>query len=119
MTDAALPAEFADLNPYASAWALACERDRQRKRATSPMAEVRAFYDAAFPRLEAIIGHLDRYRLEDIESGRAPSEVCRLHRLALACMEASHPIEMHWAATDIDDAFPIDRLVFLPPSNQR
>ena len=46
-----LPAEFADLEPFAD-WALRAERERYAKRLASTMDELQAFYDAAFPRLE-------------------------------------------------------------------
>jgi hypothetical protein len=119
MTEPLLPAEFAGLLPFVADWALETEERRQKKRATSTLAEVRAFYDAAFPHLPAIIAWLDRYALADLDAGRLPPEAKRLHLIALACMEASHPVEMGWSATDIDDAFPIERLVYLAPSNQR
>ncbi|MGH6991049.1 MAG: hypothetical protein ACREE3_14210, partial [Stellaceae bacterium] len=51
--------------------------------------------------------------------GRLASPQRRLYQLAAAFYEASHPIEMRWRRTDIDDAFPLDRLGFLPPSNER
>jgi hypothetical protein len=46
-----LPAEFAALEPF-SDWVLATERERYAKRLASSMAEMQAFYDAAFPLLE-------------------------------------------------------------------
>ena len=49
---ALLPADFADLEPYAD-WALPGEGARYAKRLASTMDELQAFYDAAFPRLEA------------------------------------------------------------------
>jgi hypothetical protein len=119
MTEPLLPPEFADLAPFVGAWALETEEKRQKKRATSTLAEARAFYDATFPQMPAIIAWLDRYTLADLDAGKLPPEAKRLHLLALACMEASHPVEMGWSATDIDDAFPIERLVYLAPSNQR
>jgi hypothetical protein len=47
---AVLPAPFADLEPFAE-WALPGEGTRYQKRLASTMDELRAFYDAAFPRL--------------------------------------------------------------------
>ena len=46
-----LPAEFAALEPY-SDWILATEPERYAKRLASTMAQMQAFYDAAFPLLE-------------------------------------------------------------------
>ena len=49
-----LPAEFSDLKPYL-AWDLATEPERYAKRLGSSMAEMQAFYDVAFPRLNDVI----------------------------------------------------------------
>ena len=55
-----LPAEFADLEPF-SDWCLQFERERYAKRLASTMPELQTFYDAAFPRLEAILEYLDQF----------------------------------------------------------
>jgi hypothetical protein len=34
-------------------------------------------------------------------------------------MEVSHPIDMNWRTSDVDDAFPSSRFEFLPPSSVR
>ena len=47
----ALPSEFAALEPYLD-WDLATEPERYAKRLASTMAEMQAFYDVAFPKLE-------------------------------------------------------------------
>ena len=47
-----LPADFAELEPYAD-WALPSEADRYAKRLASSMEQLQAFYDAAFPHLES------------------------------------------------------------------
>ena len=52
------PAAFADLAPLAE-WVLPTERERYDKRVASTMAELQAFYDALFPRLDAAVEHLD------------------------------------------------------------
>ena len=41
-----LPAEFADLEPFAATWCLATERERYAQRLAIPMDEMQAFYDA-------------------------------------------------------------------------
>ena len=70
---ATLPAEFADLEPFAD-WCLEFERERYAKRLASTMAEMQAFYDAAFPRLEAAMEHLDQYQLDALpEDAQAPA----------------------------------------------
>ena len=62
---ARLPAEFADLEPFAD-WAVPTERARYDKRLASTMDQLQAFYDAAFPRLEAAVAYLDRFGLDGL-----------------------------------------------------
>ena len=62
---AALPAEFAELEAF-SDWALPSEFDRYGKRLDSSMEELQAFYDAAFPRLEAGTDYLKNVAIEGI-----------------------------------------------------
>jgi hypothetical protein len=110
MPDAVLPEPFADLAAFAD-WILPIERDRHRKRVASDLATVKRFYEAVFPRLEAIISRLNARRWEDME----PADR-NLFLLACALMEVSHPIELGWKTTDIEDAFPYQRLEFLSVS---
>ena len=73
MTMATLPAEFADLEPF-SDWCLEFERERYAKRLASTMDEMQAFYDAAFPRLEAAMEYLDQYPLDALpDDAHAPA----------------------------------------------
>ncbi len=60
-----LPAEFADLEPFAD-WALPSEFDRYAKRLATPMVDLQAFYDAAFPRLEGGTDYLKGVQLDGI-----------------------------------------------------
>ena len=110
MSDVALPILFSDLAAF-SEWVLPVERDRHRKRVTSDLATVRKFYDAIFPRMEAIITYLNARRWEDM----TPADR-NLFVLACALMEVSHPVELGWKSTDNEDAFPYQRLEFLSVS---
>ena len=110
MTDAVLPDAFADLAGF-SGWMLPVERDRHRKRVTSDLATARQFYDAVFPRMEAILTYLNARRWEEL----TPPDR-NLFVLASAFMEVTHPIELGWKTTDIEDAFPYERLEFLSVS---
>ena len=67
---AMLPAEFSDLEPQ-SDWCLEWERERYAKRLASTMDEMQAFYDAAFPRLEAAMASNAPLLYADI-----PGNVC-------------------------------------------
>lgn len=109
MSENPLPEEFADLAPLVDEWSLRSEKERHDKRVTSRLEEVKAFYGAVLPRMDAIIAYLDRFPLAAM-----PPDAQRLYFLALTCMEMSHPIDLHWRTPDIDDAFPSSRLEFLP-----
>ena len=58
-----LPPEFADLEPFAGLGA-ARSSTRYAKRYDSTMAELQAFYDAAFHRVEAALEYLDQFTLD-------------------------------------------------------
>lgn len=60
-----LPDRFSDLEPFAD-WALPSERDRFAKRLDSTMDELQAFYDAAFPRLEAETEYMQAIDMQNI-----------------------------------------------------
>ncbi len=117
MTQRLLPSVFADLEPFAAVWALPNEQARQVNRARADLETVRTFYLAMLPRMPAVFDYFERIGHGDLDQ-LAPEERC-LYQLAAAFYEASHPVEMKWRRTDIDDAFPLERLRFLPPSDRR
>jgi hypothetical protein len=92
-----LPAEFDELEPFA-AWALATEPERYARRLGSTMAEMQAFYDAAFPRLEAAIAHIDRDPLDDL-----PEESRALMHLMQSLVMVSFPVEV-WKQPRVPDS---------------
>lgn len=92
-----LPADFADLEPYAD-WCLESERERYAKRLASPMTELQAFYDAAFPRLEAAMEYLDRYDLQAL-----PEEATHLLWLCYSLVNVSFPVEV-WRQPRVPDS---------------
>ncbi|MGW0249003.1 hypothetical protein ACWDYH_20455 [Nocardia goodfellowii] len=92
-----LPAEFADLEPYAD-WALATEKERYAKRLASSMEEMQRFYDAALPRLTAAIEYCDRFLGQDDR----PEEVPALLNLMQSLINVSFPIEV-WKQPRVTD----------------
>jgi len=82
------PAKFAGLEQFA-AWALPTERERNRKKDSSSLAEVRAFYDALLPVLPEALDHLAGFEVEAL-----PDAERRLLYLCLSMVEASMAIEM-------------------------
>jgi hypothetical protein len=97
-TDVALlPPEFADLEPYAG-WALPGEGARYAKRLASTMDELQAFYDAAFPRLDAAAAYLGQFGMDDL-----PDEGKRLLWLFAALVTVSFPVEV-WRQPRVPDS---------------
>lgn len=94
---AKLPAEFADLEPYLD-WDLATESERYAKRLQSSMADMQAFYDAAFPRLEDVIAYCDRFPLDEL-----PADARTLMHMMQSLINVSFPIEA-WKQPRVPDS---------------
>lgn len=94
-----LPAEFADLERHAPTWCLATEAERWERRMASSMDELVAFYDDAFPRLEAAIEHCDRHPLD-----RLPPDVERLLQLVHSLVLVAMAVEIFSQPKTVDSA---------------
>ena len=92
-----LPTDFADLEPFAD-WALETEAERYAKRLASSMDELQAFYDAAFPRLEAATAYLDALDLQAL-----PEDATRLLWLCYSLVNVSFPVEV-WRQPFVPDS---------------
>jgi hypothetical protein len=92
-----LPSDFAALEPYAD-WILATEPERYAKRLASSMEEMQAFYDAAFPSLEAATEHLDKFDLGDL-----PEPERNLLLLMFSLVMVSFPVEV-WKQARVPDS---------------
>lgn len=95
----ALPAEFADLEPYAD-WALPTERERYEKRLASSMDELQAFYDAAFPRLDDASAYLEKFAIDELDD-----EGKNLLWLFASLVTVSFPVEV-WRQPRVPDSGP-------------
>jgi hypothetical protein len=93
-----LPAEFADLEPFAADWALETERERYARRLSASMEELQALYDAAFPRLDDACAYLDRFPLDAL-----PDDAKRLLWLMYSLVNASFPVEV-WRQPRVPDS---------------
>lgn len=107
-TDQILPPAYAALAPFVTKWARETEQERFKVRLATSRDEISVFYDAIFPHMDAILTELAAYPADSFRDLPKPIET--LYRLALAFMEASHPIDLRWQGNDIDDAFPADRV---------
>jgi hypothetical protein len=96
-----LPAEFADLEPFAGTWCLAAETERYARRMASSMAQLREFYDAFSPRLEEAIEYCGKFGLDDL-----PDDATRLLQLVYSGVSVAMSIEVFQQvkATDSADA---------------
>ena len=93
----AFPSEFSELEPFAD-WALRTEGERYAKRLASTMAELQAFYDVAFPRLEDATSYLDQLELDAL-----PEDATRLLWLCYSLVNASFPVEV-WRQPRVPDS---------------
>ncbi len=80
---ALLPSQFSDLETYAQ-WSVGTESERVKIINARSDAELRAFYDAMLPRMDAVAEHLNAFRLDKL-----PEEEMALFNLAKMMMEAS------------------------------
>jgi phage-related baseplate assembly protein len=96
----ALPSEFAALEPYLE-WDLATEPERYAKRLASSMADMQAFYDVAFPKLNDVIEYCDKFPLDDL-----PEDALHLLHLIYSLIMVAMAVEvMHQLRpTDAADA---------------
>jgi hypothetical protein len=104
-----LPKEFADLESFGD-WALPSERERYAKRIASTMDELQAFYDAAFPRMEAAMDYLNGFALDAL-----PDDAQKLLWLYCALVTVSFPVEV-WRQPRVPDsgASSFDEVVPVP-----
>jgi hypothetical protein len=96
---AMLPAAFAELEPFAPTWCLATEAERWRQRHASTMAELTAFYDASFPRVEEAIEYCDGFPLDDL-----PDDATNLLRMIYSLAMVAMAIEVFGQPKTIDSA---------------
>jgi hypothetical protein len=94
-----LPATFAELEPFAPTWCLATEAERWQQRHACTMAELTAFYDAFFPRLEEAIDYCDRFPLDEL-----PADVMNLLLMIYSLVLVSMAIEVFGQPKTIDSS---------------
>jgi len=109
VTTSVLPTEFADLEVFLD-WSLETEAERYAKRLGSSMDELQALYDAAFPRLEAAMAHLDGFPLEKL-----PEPETRLLWLCYSLINASFPVEV-WRQPRVPDSGAASMDVIVEPA---
>jgi hypothetical protein len=94
---ALLPAEFADLEPFAAKWSLPTERERFATRLAATMAEMEAFYDAVTPRAQDAMAYLEQFPFDAL-----PQDATRLLYLLYSMIQVSFPVEV-WHQPKVPD----------------
>jgi hypothetical protein len=84
-----LPAEFAELEPFAESWCLATEPERWERRLATSLEAMRTFYDAVLPRADEAIGHCDRFPLHEL-----PADAGRLLEMLESFALVSYAVEV-------------------------
>ena len=97
VAEPALPEAFEDLAPFVD-WALEPERARTEKKVSASMDEIRGFYDAVLPRLDAMIEHLEGH-----SDGDMPARENRLYLMALSLVEVVTLVE-HYKQREVIEA---------------
>jgi len=98
VTDAMLPVDFAELEPFAPTWCLGTEPERYARRLASTMTEMQAFYDACFPRVRDAMAYLDKFPLHELP----PQELNLIH-LVYSLIMVSLCVEV-WSQPRVIDA---------------
>lgn len=104
-----LPSAFADLEQFAGEWSLATEKARFMKRVTAPIEEIRPFYEAIKPRVEAMMVYLKDF---GSNPGALPPEARSVLNLVSSYFEVSRIFEV-WDQQDVRcDFFRPEELIF-------
>lgn len=113
MAENTLPAQFEKLSPWVADWALSTEQARYLKLHSVTFAQLKAFYDAMLPEMDAIMLFLTNQPVEGMAS-----DAENLYKLAMTFAETAHPLDLGWKDTDFPSAFAWDRLEFRSVSTQ-
>ena len=89
MSAALLPAEFADLEPFAAKWCLPNEPEPIRSSAGQHHGRDAGVLRRHFPRAEAVIDFLDEFPLDEL-----PEDAGRLLQLMYSLIMVSFPVEI-------------------------
>ena len=101
-----LPEGFAELETWASEWALPTQNTRWDKRLASTREEVITFYNAILPHLERILDHVDQHPL-----GGLPEQSARLFDLALMHAEIAPNVELYDGDPNVPHSYEEKRFI--------
>src|SRR3954454_11761981 len=98
MSGALLPAQFAELEPFASTWCLATEGERYRQRLAGTKGRPPGFFDRGMAPGHAAIAYCDTFPLEGL-----PDDAANLLQLVYSLVMVSFPVEA-WRQPHIPDS---------------
>jgi hypothetical protein len=101
-----LPTEFESLAPLAAKWALPSQDERQSTRLHASATELRAFYNAMLPHLEAALAYVDTFPL-----GQLPEESAVLFRMLLSMAEIAPHVELYRGDPKVPHSFDERRFI--------
>jgi hypothetical protein len=99
VTKSRLPSAFAEFEPFTEKWCLPTEPERWEARLTTPMPEIREFYDAFSPRFEEAIDYCDKFPLDDL-----PDDALNLLHLIYSMVMVSMAVEIFGTQKPADSA---------------
>lgn len=102
-----LPQKFQDLQPF-SEWCLSTERERNRKRLSSSMADIQKFYDAMIARVDAALEYLNTFSLEGL-----PQPEKNLLNMTLSLAEVANAVELFKTQPGVIDGFDMERFYMI------
>ena len=106
MPEGFLPEGFRDLEPLAADWALATQRERERKRSGSTAEEMQRLHAGLLPRMEEVLEYLNRFSLDAL-----PADAARLLHLTLSLAEIAPFVEFYGGRSDVPNAFDEHRFI--------
>ncbi len=107
-----LPSGFEDLEPLVAKWSKATERERNHVRIESSIEELDEFYHAIFPRIEDVLGFLNRRDLYGLNRQEK-----NLLFLALSLAEVAPSVEL-FRSPEVPDGFDSRRFVRVHVAHQ-
>ena len=101
-----LPSQFAGLQPFAEDWSLATREERYHKRLSTTFDDIKAFYAAVLPELDAMVEHLNQHSIKNLAQ-----EQKNLLRMAFSAIEISRSVEV-WDDPDnvVHGAYPAEKI---------
>jgi hypothetical protein len=104
--DLPLPDAFCDLDRFVGRWSLPTQNQREAARRATTAEDRKEFYDAAVPRLAAIIDYLNRFPLDSM-----PEDARRLLHLALSVTEIAPSVELYKGSATVPFSFEETRFI--------